>query len=219
MSPNTFRTGRTDAVVEIDERLLRATIRLNTLLLAGMCGGLAGIFLFAAAFLSLYRGLPNPGHYLNLLGVFLPGYSVSPTGAWIGLFWGVVVGAVAGAVVYRIYARTIRQQVNDFLRGRRSVDELKRPTLRVGGHFLGLALGAVTALGLIVTTNWLVIRGTADESVHAALLSNYLSGYSVSFTGSLIGAVELFAVTYLIFLLLGWIYNQVVSWREGNARS
>ncbi len=219
MSPNTFRTGRTDAVVEIDERLLRATIRLNTLLLAGMCGGLAGIFLFAATFLSLYRGLPNPGHYLNLLGVFLPGYSVSPTGAWIGLFWGVVVGAVAGAVVYRVYARTIRQQVNDFLRGRRSVDELKRPTLRVGGHFLGLALGAVTALGLIVTTNWLVIRGTAGESVHAVLLSNYLSGYSVSFTGSLIGAVQLFAVTYLLFLLLGWIYNQVVSWRQGDAGS
>lgn len=184
-----------------------------------MCGGLAGIFLFAATFLSLYRGLPNPGHYLNLLGVFLPGYSVSPAGAWIGLFWGLVVGAVAGAVVYRIYARTIRQQVNDFLHDRRSVDDLKRPTLRVGGHALGLALGTVTALGLIVSTNWLVIRGTAGESVHAALLSNYLSGYSVSFAGSLIGAVQLFAVTYLFFLLLGWIYNQVVSWRQGDTGS
>ena len=53
-------------------------------------------------------------------------------------------------------------------------------------------------MGLIGTTSWLVIRGTAKHSVDASLLSEILPGYSVDLPGSLIGAAELFVVLYLV---------------------
>lgn len=205
------------AAVQLDEGLLHATIKLNTVLLAGVCGGMVGLLLLIMTYLALYLGGGEHEHYLNLLGIFFPGYNVSPSGAWIGLFWGIVAGAVAGAVIYRIYARSIRQQVQNYLDSDMPEDDFRPPVLRISGHFLGLAMGLLTALGLLVTTNWLVLRGTAQESVHAALLVNYLPGYTVSFTGSLIGAAQLFAVTYLLCFLLAVTYNLVATRRAGRA--
>lgn len=215
MPESTAKKGA--AAVQLDEGLLHATIKLNTLLLAGVSGATAGLFLLIMTYIVFYLGGGGHDHYLNLLGIFLPGYNVSPAGAWIGLLWGIVAGAVAGAVIYRIYARSIRQQVQSYLDSDMPESEFKPPVLRIGGHFLGLALGLLTALGLLMTTNWLVLRGTAQESVHAALLANYLPGYSVTFTGSLIGAAQLFAVTYLLCLLLAGIYNLVAILHTGRA--
>jgi hypothetical protein len=207
-----------DAPGQIDEVLLHATIKWNTRLFAGICGLIGAFSLLGMTYISLYRGLPSPGHYLNLLGVFLPGYEVSPGGAWIGFLWGGLIGAVSGAVIYRIYARSIRQQVADYFAGGRSREDLENAVLRLNGHSLGLALGSIAALGLLITTNWLVVRGTAHESVRAALLSQYLPGYAVSASGSILGAVDVFIVTYLFCWLLGAIYNGVVEWRrKGHA--
>ena len=82
------------------------------------------------------------------------------------------------------------------------------------GHGLGLALGSLMALQLFLTTNLLVIRGTADQSPHAALLINYFPGYDINFVGSLIGAVEIFAVTYILSFVLSQIYNGLVARRH-----
>jgi len=200
--------------IQFDERLIRRTIRLNTMLLAGVCGLMSGLALFFATYLSLFRGLPNPGHKLNLLGVFLPGYEVSLSGAWIGLFWGGIFGAVAGAVIYLLYARDIKQQARLYLENGKLEQVISYVTMHINGNALGLALGAITALGLFFSTNWLVMRGTANESVHAALLSNYFPGYTVSFAGSFIGALDIFVLTYLVCLVLGAIYNGVVLFRQ-----
>ena len=51
----------------------------------------------------------------------------------------------------------------------------------------GLALGFVTALGLFVATVWLVVRGGPVVGPHLGLLSVYLPGYSVTWTGAFIG--------------------------------
>jgi hypothetical protein len=203
-----------DVPVQIDEVLLNATVKWNTRLFAGICGLIGALTLLCATYISLYRGLPNPGHYLNLLGVFLPGYRVSVGGAWIGFLWGGLIGAVSGALMYRIYARSIRQQVADYLAGNRSREDLENSVLRLDGHSLGLALGGIAALGLLITTNWLVVRGTAEESVHAALLAQYLPGYAVSAAGSILGAVDVFIITYVFCVLLAVIYNGVAAWRR-----
>lgn len=200
--------------IPIDEKLLHATVKLNTLLFAVVSGLMGGVSLLLLTYLSLYRGLPNPGHYLNLLSVFMPGYSVSVEGAWIGLLWGGVIGALAGAVIYRIYARSIRQQVADYFANNKTEYDLEYAVLRLQGHALGLALGIMAALGLMASTNWLVLRGTADESQHAALLANYLPGYSVSFAGSLVGAVEILVIIYVFCVLLAAIYNGVHAARQ-----
>lgn len=202
----------------INRDLLRAVTKINTLLLATVFGFVGGLGLFAITYMSLLRGLPQPGHYLNLLGVFLPGYDVSHSGAWIGLFWGAVIGASLAAMFYRIYARTIPHLIQDYLRDGADDDDLLSVPLRFDGNYLGLALGVIISAGLIVTTNWLVVRGTADQSVHAQLLVNYLPGYSISMPGSLIGALELFVITYLLSRLFSWIYNSVVSLRSKGSR-
>ncbi len=208
-----------DVPVQIDEVLLHATVKWNTRMFAGICGLIGAFTMLCVTYLSLYRGLPSPGHYLNLLGVFLPGYRVSPGGAWIGFLWGGSIGAVSGAVIYRIYARNIRQQVTDYFAGTRSREDLENAVLKLNGHSLGLALGSIAALGLLITTNWLVVRGTAHESVHAALLSEYLPGYAVSASGSILGAVDIFVITYLCCVLLAEIYNRVSALRKKRATS
>jgi hypothetical protein len=192
-----------------NEKLLRAAVRLNTLLLATVFGCFSGLAMFAMTYLSLYRGLPKPGQFLNLLGVFLPGYSVSHAGAWVGLFWGAVIGALLAAMFYRIYARSIATQVRDYLLSGNGTGDLLQVTLRFDGNFLGLALGSIIAGGLFITTSWLVFRGSAEESIHAILLSQYLPGYSVSIPGGLLGAVELFGVVFMLCKLFSWIYNRV----------
>ncbi len=202
----------------INKRLLRAAVKLNTLLLAGVFACVGGLSLFVMTYLSLHRGLPQPGHYLNLLGVFLPGYNVSHSGAWVGLFWGALLGGLLAALFYRIYARSIVSQIHNYLGKGDSLNDLLSITLRFDGNYLGLALGSMVAAGLIVTTNWLVFRGTAHESIHAVLLAQYLPGYSVSVLGSIIGAVELITLIYLLCLLFSWIYNNVARVRGRDPR-
>jgi hypothetical protein len=197
----------------VDEGLLRAAVRLNTWILAGVFGFVIGVSLLGLTYASLLRGLPRPGQYLNLLGVFLPGYEVSHAGAWVGLFWGAIIGALCAVAFYRIYARGMSTNI---LRVIIPGGQAEKPTgavLLIHGHYLGLAMGSVLAAGLIVSTNWLVLRGTAATSVHAKLLVNYLPGYTVSPIGSLIGAVELFVVAYLASRLFSAIYNRIASAR------
>jgi hypothetical protein len=146
--------------------------------------------------------------------VFLPGYDVSHAGAWIGLFWGALVCGCLAAVFYRVYARKIPELVKEYIKDGAVNDDLLSAKLELGGHSLGLALGTVLSAGLFVTTNWLVLRGSADESMHTQLLANYLPGYSVSTVGSLIGAVELFVIAYLLSRLFSVIYNGVASIRS-----
>lgn len=204
--------------LELNGELLHAVVKMNTLLLAAVFGFIGGLVMFTATYLSLLRGLPHPGSYLNLLSIFLPGYEVSHVGAWIGMMWGAVVCGCLAAIFYRVYARGIPVRVKEYINSGAVNDDLLSAKLELGGHSLGLALGTVLSAGLIVTTNWLVLRGTADESMHAQLLVNYLPGYSVSTIGSLIGAVELFVIAYLLSRLFSYVYNGVVSLRSKGAK-
>ena len=215
MSDKTFTTPDDGEGITINRQLLHSVVRLNTWLMAAVSGIIGGLSLFLVTHLSLFRGLPNPGHYLNLLGVFLPGYNVSLSGALIGLFWGATIGALLGGMFYRVYARSIESQVRRCLQSGSLSGDLMETTLRINGSQLGLSLGAIVAVGLMVTTSWLVIRGTAGESIHAMLLTNYLPGYSVSYMGGLIGSVQLFVFTYIICLIYSWIYNAIAHVSDG----
>ena len=209
-------TSKSNTQPEYNKVLLHASIKLNTRLLASVFGAFTGLFMFLVTYMSLYRGMSDTGQYLNLLSVFLPGYEVSHFGAWIGLFWGALIGAFLAAMFYRIYAQSIPELIQEYLKSNSDNDDLLDMPMRLNGHYLGLALGVVIALGLIVTTNWLVLRGTADESVHAQLLVNYLPGYSVSTIGSIIGAIELFIINYILCILFSKVYNSISAFRGGK---
>lgn len=198
---------------EAEVRVLSAAIRVNTIIMAVVLGLLCGVVLWSSTAILLLRGGYNVGKNLSLLSVFFPGYSVSWSGAWIGLLWGFVCGALSGTVLYWSYARTLRERLGGKLLDSPAANALTPPTLLFSGNALGVGLGALMALQLLITTNWLVLRGTAPYSNNAALLSQYLPGYTVSFSGSIVGAIELFAAAFVTSHVLAGIYNTVARKR------
>lgn len=198
---------------EAESSLLRAAIRINTVVMACAFGVLGGSILWLSTVILLLRGGEHVGAHLSLLAVFFPGYSVTWSGAWIGLLWGFVFGALSGTILYWSYARTLRERIASQLLNPSVSGPLAPPVLLMSGAALGVGLGALLALQLLLTTNWLVVRGTAPYSANAALLGHYLPGYTVSFWGSLVGAIQLFAIAYVISNVLSGVYNFVARLR------
>jgi len=200
---------------EVDHGVLQRGIRLNTIILGMVMGLGLGLGIFVFTHLSILVTGENAGQYLNLLGIIFPGYSATPLGAWFGLFWGFILGAVSGGLINYVYAHTIGiNWAKTAAFGPDGSQPIAQPTVHLLGHPLGLALGSLMALQLFLATMWLVVRGTADQSPHAALLVNYFPGYTVSFVGGLIGAAYIFAVTYVFSLILAGVYNTIVSVRS-----
>lgn len=195
--------------------LVHATVRLNASIFGVILGLLTGIALLALAFAAGVSRHGHAGLLVALLGVFLPGYGRSFGGALAGLFWGFVAGGGLGAGIYLINYRYQLGRFDEFVTGAPSGGDFPRAVLRLHGPALGLALGTVGALGLVATTNWLVLRGTAAQSVHARLLAQVFPGYSVTFTGSLVGAAELFALVFAFCVVFARIYNAIVDLRQG----
>ncbi len=198
---------------QADADVLNAAIRVNTIIMAVTFGLLGGAILWLSTTILLLRGGYKVGLHLSLLSVFFPGYSVSWSGAWIGLAWGIACGALSGAILYWSYARTLRERIDSRILESSGAAAITPPVLVFSGNALGVGLGTLMALQLFVTTNWLVIRGTAAQSNNAWLMSQYLPGYSVSLPGSIIGAIELFAAAFVLSHVLAGIYNIVARWR------
>jgi hypothetical protein len=195
-------------------QLLSAAVRLNVWISALGVGLGLGLLLFLGTNLSVVLS-QRPGRYLNLLGIFMPSYSASIGGAWVGLLWGTIYGAISGAALSWLYARNLGARLPTLVMwDNDSIRQLRPPTLFISSHALGIALGAVAALQIVLTTSWLVLRGTADQSIHAKLLANYLPGYTVSLQGSLLGGLELFLLVYLSSALVGETYNAVTRYRH-----
>jgi hypothetical protein len=198
----------------IDGQLLSKVVRLNIYISALGLGVGLGLLLFLGTNLSVALS-QRPGRYLNLLGVFMPGYSASIGGAWIGLLWGMVYGGISGAALSWLYARSLGARLPALVMwDDDSTRQLRAPILHISSHALGMALGAVAALQIVLATSWLVLRGTAEQSVHAKLLANYLPGYTVTLQGSLLGGLELFLLVYLSSALVGETYNAVARSRH-----
>ncbi len=89
----------------VDEAVIlrRAVARLRALVMAVSFGATGGVSLFVATVWLLIRGGANVGQHLGLLRYYLPGYSVTWPGAFIGLAYGSVLGAVIGATIAWIY--------------------------------------------------------------------------------------------------------------------
>jgi hypothetical protein len=203
-------------VYGVNLKLLNAAIRFNALMLGLTAGTLAALITYFATHASIAKWGSDSGNYLSLLAIFFPGYTVTSSGAWIGAFWAFVYAGTFSALSYRLYGKVLGTRIADILVSTVPTENpvLKPSVLRLHGISLGLALGAIAAFGLFSSTAWLVIRGTADQSVHAALFANYIPGYSVSILGGLLGAVELFALVFVACLLLAAVYNKIVAIRH-----
>jgi hypothetical protein len=77
----------------------------------------------------------------------------------------------------------------------------------------GIAIGLLLASGLLVATDFLVLKGGERVGPHLGLLSVYLPGYRVTFFGGLIGFVYMFVIGYGVGCCLVVIYNRVTLMR------
>jgi hypothetical protein len=93
---------------------------------------------------------------------------------------------------------------------------IKRAVLSLNGNILGIVLGIISALGIFCATNWLVAKGGAVVGPHLSLLGQFFIGYSVTFSGSLIGVLYCFIIGYLSGRLIGWIYNSIIFIRKSK---
>ena len=88
-------------------------------------------------------------------------------------------------------------------------EKIKRAVVRLNGNILGFVIGTIAALGIFVATNWLVLKGGPVVGPHLGLLGQFFIGYTVTFLGSLVGAVYAFVIGFVSGKLIGWIYNRV----------
>lgn len=68
-------------------------------------GFLGALALFVATVTLVIRGGPNVGQHLALLSVYLPGYSVTWKGAFIGAAYLFFIGYGAGRTIATVYNR------------------------------------------------------------------------------------------------------------------
>tara|TARA_R110002074_G_scaffold364915_1_gene538509 strand:- start:22137 stop:24266 length:2130 start_codon:yes stop_codon:yes gene_type:complete len=199
---------------KINSDFLNAAIKLNLKLLGVVFGSVAGGTLFFVTLISHFKG---GGDFLNLLSVFFAGYSVSIAGAFIGFIWAFLYGGLFGSLLYYTYAKSLGTNIANVINDNQEANVFVKPqVLKLESHSIGLAVACSISLLLIISTNILVLRGTADESINAALMSFYLPGYTVSFSGSLLGGIELFFITYLAFRVFSFTYNKVSNYRHNE---
>jgi hypothetical protein len=199
--------------------LIRATLRLNTLIFGAILGLMTGLLLLA---LGVAAGLPPLAPMrlpVLLFSVFLPGYAPGLAGALAGFLWGCVAGGLIGGAVYWINARAALSALDRLVEVEPRDGDFPAAALHLHGPSLGLAIGAIGAVGLFGATNWLVLRGTAGESIHARLLAQVLPGYQVSFAGSLVGAIELFLILFAFCLAFAQLYNGLAAARRRHSSS
>jgi ABC-type dipeptide/oligopeptide/nickel transport system permease subunit len=91
---------------------------------------------------------------------------------------------------------------------------IRHAVLRLNGNILGLVLGSIGALAIFVATNWLVLKGGEVVGPHMRLLDQFFYGYTVTFTGSFVGAAYAFVAGYLVGLFIGLVYNGVLFLRQ-----
>lgn len=192
--------------------LFRRFVRLNVLIFASILGLVSGALVVLCTLLVLAQGRHDSD--IAVLAVFLPGYTVSAGGAAVGFFWAALIGGLCGALIYIVYIRnTYNHPGGGTLTDRREA-AWEAPMLVLDGHFLGVGMGLTIGVLLFVATSWLVIRGTAPQSIHAALLAYYFPGYRVSMLGASLGALEIFAVTYCLSRIFSAVYNNTLAVRR-----
>lgn len=76
---------------------------------------------------------------------------------------------------------------------------------------LGLAVGIVSAVGLFLATAVLVVKGGDQIGPNLQLLRNYIPWFSVTWPGSLVGAVSGFAGGFLTGWLVAFMRNVMVA--------
>ena len=89
---------------------LNTLLRLNARAWGIAVGLLFGLGLFLATVFLVLKGGPTVGPHLALLGQFLPGYTVTWGGAFIGFVYLFVIGYAVGRIIGAVYNALARSE-------------------------------------------------------------------------------------------------------------
>jgi hypothetical protein len=92
-------------------------------------------------------------------------------------------------------------------------NELSQAVARIQAGVMALVFGLIGGLGIFLMTVWLLIKGGQNVGRHLNLLGQFFIGYSVSWTGSIIGLFYGVLVGGAIGWAIGKIYNRIVALR------
>jgi len=85
---------------------------------------------------------------------------------------------------------------------------------RLRAGIMAIVCGLLAGSGLLVATVWLILRGGPNVGQHLILLRNYLPGYSVTWSGALLGFGYGALLGGAAGWLTAWIYNRIVQLRH-----
>jgi hypothetical protein len=135
-----------------DPLLIRATLRMNARIFGLILGLMTAVLLLALAVAAAMPALAPTRLPVLLLAVFLPGYAPGFAGGLAGAVSGGIAGGLIGASVYWINARTALATLDRQVEFERRTADFPAAALRLNGLALGLAVGAIGALGLFVAS-------------------------------------------------------------------
>ena len=87
---------------------------------------------------------------------------------------------------------------------------IEQALVRLNEHAWGVALGLLAGFAIFFATAFLVVRGGPTVGPHLGLLSIYLRGYDVTWTGAVIGLVYGLLLGYASGWVIGALYNRLV---------
>jgi hypothetical protein len=90
-----------------EKKLFSGVLRLHVGVMALACGLICGLVIFIATNWLVIKGGHPVGPHLQLLSQYFPGYRVTFWGSLIGFGYGLVVGALSGAMVSWIYNKLV----------------------------------------------------------------------------------------------------------------
>ena len=91
-----------------------------------------------------------------------------------------------------------------------------RTIARLREGIVAIVTAMVAGFTLFAATLWLVIKGGPDVGQHLGLLRAYYPGYSVTWTGSLVGLVYGALTGAVVGWSVAWLYNTLASWRSNG---
>jgi hypothetical protein len=89
-----------------------------------------------------------------------------------------------------------------------------RTVARLRAGIVAVVTGLVAGSGLFLATLWLVVKGGPHVGQNLGLLRAYYPGYTVTWTGSLVGFVYGALTGAVLGWCVAWLYNLLASRRS-----
>lgn len=96
--------------------------------------------------------------------------------------------------------------------------QLSRMVVRIQAGVLAFVCAVIGGLGLFLITAWLLVKGGENVGAHLNLLGQYLIGYSVTWTGSIIGLLYGALIGGIIGWSIGKLYNLIALARQHSGK-